>query len=370
MNTTTVTWTHAGERHASGLLEFEAYQQPRYINVLDGLRGISILLVLLHHVPNLRLPVLEILQRNSRYGVDLFFIISGYLICTLFLREEQCWGKIDLLRFYGRRSLRLMPLYYAVLLIECILIFGLNQYSPQNQALFKEKLPAYLFYYSNWLSTATQGPFFQSWSLAVEEQFYLAFGLLFLLCRRAVWWVVGALIIVKVVLFNVAPDVVSKWPLSNVLFSYREPILLGVLAGVLLNRKTSYEALRSLTRHPLALVGVALVAFGWMCIHPFDDKSGLDALALYLLMVLVVIGCVSRPNVFPLSHPWLVHIGKSSYAIYLLHMTVLSVLKKGLGEHPLALLIVGGTGSILAASLVNRYFEQPIIRFYKKHLSR
>jgi peptidoglycan/LPS O-acetylase OafA/YrhL len=369
MSTTTAALTEAGDRRASGLLDFEAYQQTSYFNVLDGLRGLSIGLVLLHHVPSLRLPFLEMLQLNGRYGVDLFFIISGYLICTLFLREEQRWGKIDLLRFYGRRSLRLMPLYYAVLLFECILIFGLNQYTPQNQVLFKEKLPAYVFYYSNWLSTATQGPFFQSWSLAVEEQFYLAFGFIFLFWRRAVWWIVGVLLLAKVALFNFSPDVVARLPLSNVLFSYREPILLGVLAGFLMNRKASYEALSSLTRHPLALAGVALAAFGWMCIHSFGFKSGLDAQALYLLMVLVVIGCVSRSDVFPLSHPWLLHLGKISYAIYLLHMTVINLVKKGLGEHPLAILVVSTAGSILVASLANRYFEQPIIRFYKKRLS-
>jgi peptidoglycan/LPS O-acetylase OafA/YrhL len=367
---TTAALTAAGERHASGLLEFEAYQQTPYFNALDGLRGISIGLVLLHHVPSLQVPFLELLQRNARYGVDLFFVISGYLICTLFLREERRWGKIDLWRFYGRRSLRLMPLYYAVLLGECILIFGLNQYSPQSQALFKEKLPAYLLYYSNWLSTATQGPFFQSWSLAVEEQFYVAFGLLFLFWRRAVWWVVGALVLAKVVLFNLSPDAVARLPFSHVLFSYREPILLGVLAGFLMNRKASYEALSSLTRHPLAFSGVALAAFGWVCIHSFDFKSGLDAQALYLLMVLVIIGCVSRPDVFPLTHPWLLHLGKLSYAIYLLHMMVINVVKRGLGGHPLTLLVVSSAGLILVASLVNRYFEEPIIRFYKKRLSR
>ena len=140
---------------------FDAFRAQSYFDALDGLRAISILLVLFHHVP--RYPVqhfLHTLQENGRYGVAFFFVISGFLICTLFLREEQKTGRIDLWKFYGRRALRLLPLYYVALCLQAVLVFGLRQYTPENQALFVEKLPAYLFYYSNWLATATQGPFF------------------------------------------------------------------------------------------------------------------------------------------------------------------------------------------------------------------
>ena len=181
---------------ASSLQSFEAFQANSYFNALDGLRAVSILMVLLHHVPRFQQGLMHTLQANGRYGVAFFFVISGFLICTLFLREEQKTGRIDLWKFYGRRALRLLPLYYAALLLQAVFVFAFKQYAPENQELFREKLPAYLLYYSNWLATATQGPFFCAWSLAVEEQFYLAFGLLMFFANRRL--VVGAALVVLI----------------------------------------------------------------------------------------------------------------------------------------------------------------------------
>ena len=132
---------------SSAVLGFGEFQKDSYFTALDGLRALSILLVLLHHAPGLpRKDFFWTLQENGRYGVGFFFVVSGFLICTLFLREESRYGSVDLRKFYGRRVLRLMPLYYAVLLVQALLVFGLHQYTPENQQLFREKLPSYLFY--------------------------------------------------------------------------------------------------------------------------------------------------------------------------------------------------------------------------------
>src|SRR5581483_6170987 len=93
---------------------FAAFQRRDYFSALDGLRAASILLVLLHHVPPLAAPW-DTLQANGRYGVSFFFAISGFLICTLFLREERKQGRIALGKFYGRRAVRLLPLYDGAL---------------------------------------------------------------------------------------------------------------------------------------------------------------------------------------------------------------------------------------------------------------
>src|SRR5262245_51987988 len=183
---------------------YESYQHRSYFSALDGLRGLSILLVLLHHATRFPgYPLLQTLQENGRYGVAFFFAISGFLICTLFLHEESKTGRIDLWKFYGRRTLRLLPLYYAVLLFQVILVFSLHEYSLANQQLFSDKLSSYIFYYSNWLPTSTQGPFFCAWSLAVEEQFYLVFGLLlFCVSHRAVVGLALAALFVKAIVYQ------------------------------------------------------------------------------------------------------------------------------------------------------------------------
>ncbi len=113
---------------------------------LDGLRAASILLVLFHHCPSMNW--LDTLHANGRYGVALFFVISGFLITTLFLREKRRFGRVDLWRSYGRRCLRLFPLYYVVLGARSCSFWDSAFSLRPTRRYFIEKLSAYLFYYS------------------------------------------------------------------------------------------------------------------------------------------------------------------------------------------------------------------------------
>ena len=279
------------KRSVSSTQEFDAFQANSYFNALDGLRAISILMVLLHHVPRFQHHLIHTLQENGRYGVSFFFVISGFLICTLFLREERKTGKIDLWKFYGRRALRLLPLYYAALLLQAVMVYALKQYTPENQEMFREKLPAYLFYYSNWLASATQGPFFCAWSLAVEEQFYLAFGLLLFLSRRR--FVVGAALValvVKAVVYEVFGSVDAGSTLCRVVFSYQEPILLGVLIAFALNRRQGYEFFARWLGSAWTVACFGAGTAVWVCAHLMRTQSSWDAQLLYLLMTLTLAG--------------------------------------------------------------------------------
>ncbi|MDE3084106.1 MAG: acyltransferase, partial [Verrucomicrobiota bacterium] len=277
----------------AGSQSFSAFKHRSYFNVLDGLRAVSILMVLLHHVPHFAPGLIRTLQDNGRYGVAFFFAISGFLICTLLLREEEKTGRVDLWKFYGRRALRLLPLYYTALLIQTILVFGLKQYSPENQEIFREKLPAYIFYFSNWPATALQGPFFCAWSLAVEEQFYLVFSLLLFWSNRR--FVIGAALAawcIKVVVYSAFGQIDAGSTLWRVIFSYQEPILLGVLAAFALNHRRCYDALARWLGTPLAPAALGGGLGAWLCFHSMAGQNAWDAQLLYLLMALIVIGLV------------------------------------------------------------------------------
>lgn len=351
---------------------FDAYQKRSYFGALDGLRALSILLVLLHHTDRFtESGPLAVLQENGRYGVGFFFVISGFLICSLFLREERMTGGIDLWKFYGRRALRLLPLYYAVLLLQCVLVFALHQYSAENQQLFRDKLPSYLLYYSNWLPTSTQGPFFCSWSLAVEEQFYLVFGfLLFFGNRRLVIGTVLAALLFKVFVYQMYGAVDANSSICRVLFSYREPILIGVLAAFALNRASWFEFCRRWFSSAVTLTVIGTLAAASLCIHQMQHESFWDAQLLYIAMTLLVVGFVIRSKTPVLCSRPLTHIGKISYGIYLLHMFIISTARKLPGGHiPLVCFLISAVGVIILASLVYRFFERPIIDFYKHRLS-
>jgi len=366
-------WKQRAESNSSRAVEgFGEFRRSSYFSALDGLRALSIFLVLLHHSPGVqKSSFFWTLQENGRYGVGFFFVISGFLICTLFLREESKYGKIDLRKFYSRRFLRLLPLYYAVLLLQALLVFGLHQYTPENQQLFREKLPSYLFYYSNWLPTMTQGPFFCAWSLAVEEQFYIGFGLILFFCRRpVVISIISAALLIKIFVYQLFGAVDAHSQLCLVLFSYREPILLGVLTAFALNTEKGFVILRKWMGTGWITVSAGGAIVAWLSLHAMRHESAWDSQLLYMLMTIFLIGVVMRPSVPVLGGRVLTHIGKISYGIYLLHMFVGSTVRKlPWGENVWFSFITMSGLTILLASLVYKYFEEPIIKFYKKKFS-
>jgi len=135
-------------------LGFSSYLSRKRVPNLDGLRGLAILLVLAHHVPTSSVDWFARFQHHGSHGVSLFFVISGYIVMTLMLRELRKSGGIDVRGFLVRRILRLWPLYYLILLVEAGLVYVAQVYSPENQALFTDNLACYVLYCSNWLETS------------------------------------------------------------------------------------------------------------------------------------------------------------------------------------------------------------------------
>jgi peptidoglycan/LPS O-acetylase OafA/YrhL len=340
-----------------------AFLAQRQIPNLDALRGISILWVFLHHVPLLPWPWARVFQENGRHGVSFFFVISGFLITTLFLREERTTGQIQLLRFYGRRVLRLMPLYYLVLLLYCGIVLGFDLYSAENRALFIQKLPSYVFYYSNVLPTATQGPFFFAWSLAVEEQFYLLFGLsMRWLSRRAILAVVGGLLALKLALFAFqGPELLNNGAL-RVALSYQEPILMGVLLGFAMNTRLGFSLCQRYLAdlRALAVLGIGIAVL--VSASVVEGRSSGHAVMLYVFMTLFVAGACLRPNVGGLGGQFAAHVGKVSYGMYLLHMLVINASRKVI-DNPFFVLAVGLPITIAIATAVYNYIESPLLRY-------
>jgi peptidoglycan/LPS O-acetylase OafA/YrhL len=340
-----------------------AFLSQRQIPNLDALRGISILWVFLHHVPLLPWPWARAFQENGRHGVSFFFVISGFLITTLFLREERTTGQIQLLRFYGRRMLRLMPLYYLVLLLYCGIVLGLDLYSAENRALFIQKLPAYIFYYSNLLPVATQGPFFFSWSLAVEEQFYLLFGLsMRWLSRRTILAVVGGLIALKLTLFALHGPEIMNIGVLRVALSYHEPILMGVLLGFAMNTRLGFSLCQRFLAdwRTLAVLGLGIAVA--VSSSVVEGRSSGHAVLLYTMMTLFVAGAVLRPNIEGLGAKFAAHVGKVSYGMYLLHMLVINATRK-VFDNPFFVLAVGIPATIGIATAVYNYIEAPLLRY-------
>jgi peptidoglycan/LPS O-acetylase OafA/YrhL len=343
---------------------FADYQAISRIPNLDGLRGLAILLVLFHHTPAVSIPWLAQLQEHGKHGVSLFFVISGYIVTTLLLREWQRRGRIDTRGFLIRRMLRLCPLYFAVLLLESFLVFGLEVYSPQNQQLFADKLPCYLLYCSNWLETSGQGPFFVAWSLAAEEQFYLLLAALLIVVKPPLLpWIFGAMLLLKIMLVLVWPRVDLASLPWRVLLSYSEAIVIGVLLAIVLDRAKGFRKFAGTLGSATAASLIIMVFFGLLFVVDLQHKSSVSALGLYLLCALLVGSCAVQAALPALGRGLLPWLGSLSYGIYLFHMPVLSAVKK-LTEQPLPVLLFSLLLLLPIAWISFTFFENPIRRIY------
>jgi len=150
-----------------------------YRKALDGLRGLSIVLVYLFHVQARPLP-------GGFLGVDLFFVLSGFLITTLLLEEWSARGRISLGAFYARRALRLLPAL-ALLLFTLLIVSAAVEPPGRTAAMLRASLITF-FYSSNWFLAAHRFPrpeLAHTWSLSIEEQFYLVWPVLLLMMLRS-----------------------------------------------------------------------------------------------------------------------------------------------------------------------------------------
>jgi peptidoglycan/LPS O-acetylase OafA/YrhL len=286
---------------------------------------------------------------------------------TLMLREARKSGGIDVGGFLARRILRLWPLYYAILLLEAGLVYVMQVYSPENQALFGDKLACYVLYCSNWLETSGQGPFFVSWSLAVEEQFYLFLSLLLLVFRPA--WVAaifGGLLIAKILLINWARLDPAGLPWRIVL-SYSEAIVLGVLLAFLLNNRRSFDWFGRFTAYRSMPAILLLVFCGFLLFGSLEHKSDLPALAFFVVCALLVGVCAVREELPILGGKLLSWIGLVSYGIYLMHMPILSAVKK-VTMDPLLVMLLTLMLVLPIAWLSFNFFEEPIRQWGRRRI--
>ena len=163
--------------------------RPRYRPDIEGLRAVAVLIVVLFHA---QVPGFE----GGFVGVDVFFVLSGFLITWLLVNEAEQTGRVDLRTFYARRARRLLPAMALVLLVTLAATAIL--YAPSEQRTLAQSWAATSLYASNayfaWMSLSYHGagasvnPLLHTWSLSVEEQFYLVWPWLVILGLGSAAW--------------------------------------------------------------------------------------------------------------------------------------------------------------------------------------
>ena len=347
---------------------YNDYRARRFFGSLDGIRCICIVAVIWHHTVK-AVPWLPITSRGF-LGVDMFFVLSGFLIVTLLLREREKTGDISLPKFYMRRTLRIFPLYYTILAVLAILFLFVIPNSDLAKE-FRPNLPYYLTYTSNWIHDTSI--LAVAWSLATEEQFYLVWPPIEKYLKRWGLVLLGAFIVVnQLINFGVLfPEAHAQ---LDILQSTFTPISLGVLLAHLLHTRKGFEQLVSMLSHRMTPLIVGLVLLLVINLPPFgSDISGAPRLIIQLLMTLLLASVVVQEDHIlakPFQNNLIVRMGMVSYGMYLYHMLVRHVAGAVVArlpiDVPLALFISTLIGTIIVSELSFRFYETPFLKFKKR----
>ncbi len=344
----------------------------RHVAALDGLRGMALLGVLFFHA-NGALP-------GGYLGVDLFFVLSGFLITSLLLTEHRNTGHISLSAFWIRRAKRLFPALLS--LIPAVALYGRYFAKPDELSTIRGDALATLAYVANWRTIfehksywqlfSAPSPLEHTWSLSIEEQFYVVWPLLvtFILRRRSrrailVVSLVGVVISMATMALLFTPENSSRAYLGT------DTRMAGILAGAalasLLSPDTQFHPSAVRTLDLLGLTAAVGLGIAWCKLDgsaPFLYRGGfwLTELGVLVLIACALVGkrsLVARA----LSIRPLTLLGTISYGVYLWHWPVNVLLTpERVHLHGLALHAIRFALTFAIAITSYRYLEQPILK--------
>ncbi len=311
-----------------------AHRSLAYRPELDGIRGLAILAVIAQHInlPNTAFA--------GMVGVNLFFVLSGFLITSLLMAEHDATGRISLRTFYERRIRRLLPALVALLLAVGVLM------ALQGRLLdYLGPAAVSLFYVGNVAKAMLfdLGYVGHTWSLALEEQFYLIWPAVIIFAPRR--W------LVPLVLGGIAVSMTMQAALAGDVMAWFRPdtradaILWGCLIALLRVQVPRIVALGG-------AVLLVVVATSW-----------LGAISMSLSSIgsaAVVAGAATLAR--PLSNRWLVRVGEISYGLYLWHAIPIGLLAAETAAGNVAAMVVAVVASFALALASERWIEKPFRR--------
>jgi len=306
---------------------------------LDGLRGMAALMIVWRHFLQLvpmhgrTLSALSLITGFTWIGVDLFFVLSGFLITGILADSKS--KKNYFRSFYGRRVLRIFPLYYAVLAVVLLVFPAIGVHtgvSPNSEFSFWTYTCNFYFAYHGWFANYLT----HFWTLAIEEQFYLLWPLVIFFVRdvenlrRSLPWVVFAVLLLRIVLFLSGFDAI--W-LSLITFTHCDGLLLGGYLALAI-RSRSPRALNGLRPSKLILSLFLLLTLlvlnesglfsAWDALPIVSFVRSMITLPLWaIIFVWLIYAAAMRTSgrIYSFfSHRWMRWFGKYSYGLYVLHM--------------------------------------------------
>ncbi len=328
----------------------------RHFAAFDGVRALAAVMVVFFHFGGARS-----VSTNGWLGVHLFFVLSGFLITTLLLREERVTGGISLVNFWIRRILRIAPAYYVALGLTVAVLVTNKQW----ELLSGPKAIWYFVSFNPELATPLTMSFTQAWTIGIEQKFYLLWPLVAFLVigpmfarRIAVWAAaMGALVVLSV-----------TWSSLCVHYSV---ILMGCGLALLMDSPRGFAVVRPLTTRVGAVAALAALVVVQLHGDELDLRypSQVPAILLYgLCATLVLPGlCAATPTARVLSCAPLRWLGERSYSIYLVQVLagILVTVMFAMPELDYTKTVMVVAVSALMADLIFRNVERPSIELAK-----
>ncbi|HYC49907.1 MAG TPA: acyltransferase family protein [Gemmatimonadaceae bacterium] len=350
-------------------------ERPAFRSDIEGLRGVAILLVVGFHAGIAWLA-------GGFVGVDVFLVLSGYFITDILYRELLDEGRVDVVGFYGRREIRLLPSLVLVLLATLVLVMWL--YAPIDRPSIARGARAVALYTSNvefarnsvdYFSSG-ENPLLHTWSLAVELQFYMVWPLLFLLVAwraRNDTNMDGAddgirrRVVLGMVLLGVVSFGLSVWLTRTAqpwaFFGMPTRIWEFALGGLLAVTMGTQTDAKTWPATMLSVIGLAAIGFAVATYDRVTPYPGVAAVLPALGAIALIVGGARAPESWPsrmLSAPWLRWFGRMSFAWYLWHWPLIGlggVLSWNIGVP--GRLAWSGVALVLAV-LTHRCIESPV----------
>lgn len=359
----------------------------QHIPALDGLRGIAILLVLIHNAghfgthPHGAFWITALIGAVGWVGVQLFFVLSGFLITTKLLETQPAPNYYSV--FFGRRILRIFPLYYAALIVGLIIVPAMTQHAPGSEAPASHQLWLWTFLL-NWsqpLGASAYG-FPHFWSLAVEEQFYLIWP--FVVYRatpaglaRTCYAVIAAAFVFRTVLAlgGANDEMIYQFTICRM-----DALAMGALLAAWLRSPDWIRRLEDKAASRLIPAGLALLLLGALFSRLytrsalFTQTLGYTLLGIFFASILLA--CLIGSN--GLNRSWrrflsigvLRSIGKYSFAMYVFHFPIELYLEKSLPLFEQRFAAWSGVVFLLVVSLATYGAAFLSYHLYEKHFLR
>lgn len=355
-----------------------------YFPQLDSIRGLSFLAVYFFHAVHPQFGA-GIFSRMGQYfynnlvlSIDVFFILSSFLLTWLGMREYKATGNFSFINYFIRRALRIWPLYFLLMIFSFVLV-------PYASAYFNVPVtlpPAYyyLFFISNFYLEGHVYFLRFLWTLAVEEQFYLLWGLCLWVLQKHIKACVAVLAGVSILY--------TAYALSNKIhhdfhtLTYLFDFAVGILAAFLLHREVAFISWFKKVNKRRSLLFLLALPLLFICLFfvfentPADFAPWLDLIGRYLFIIYVglfiIEQMVNENAVLKLkASKFLVYTGKISYGLYCFHGIVLTfglVLLEKLGVNiPVTLRVFVFLGAnYLAAAISYRFIESPFLMLKNK----